>query len=666
MSVFSRIDPPRPADWPGPYLPLLLIFVWGGAVLTLSRFGLSLWQAERVSDTGIGIALFVQGLRTDIILLSLYALPLAILAPLFWIRPLSGWWRRIAAVWVATVLLSTLFLEAVTGGFMGEYETRPNRLFVEYLYWPRETISMLWSGFRTEIFAGLTALAAGAVLVSKAIRPILSLPTARPTRLHIALWPLVIIMLFIGVRSTFNHRPANPALFAITGDNMVNNLIINSPWSLMHAIYNMKHESKASQGYGKLADQEIIKAIRASADEYEPTTWIDNHEVPTLRQLGSTRTDGRKLNLVIILEESLGATYVGKLGGMQGLTPELERLSVDGWWFENLYATGTRSARGIEAVTTGFLPTPATAVVKLLGNEGGFYTIASQLRGEGYKTSFIYGGEAHFDNMASFFTANGFEEIIDQRHYDNPVFLGSWGVSDEDLFSKADETFRKHHDNGEQFFSLVFTSSNHSPYDYPDGRIELHGEPANTEKNAIRYADYALGRFIDNARTQHYWDNTLFVIVADHDNAVRGNSLIPVERFHIPALILGADITPRNILTIASQIDLPVTALSLIGFSGATPMIGRDISRAPDNGPGRAIMQFNDNFAWMEQEHVVVLRPEKAPAFARYDRSRRKLEELLQPSSDHVLLAHEALAHALLPARLYQSRQYRPPTPGAR
>lgn len=635
---------------------LLRAFVLGLLLLLTARLGLVLWQLDRVSAEELLLQVFWHGLRADSIMMSLILMPPALLLPLAWWQRSWPLWRLLAAIWLAGCILLLVFMEASTPAFLAQYEARPNRLFFEYLAWPEETLRMLWGGFRLQF---LTSIALLVLATTTAVlwlrRTLTTLAFQQGTWHTVAAWPLLLLALTMGVRSTLDHRPLNPAWFAFANDNLVNQLMLNSTWSLAHAVYNLRHESHAGERYGLMTEAEILHTVKETATEYGITDFANHAQLPTLRHQPSARSDQRRLNLVIILEESLGATYVGALGGIKNLTPNLEQLGKQGWWFENLYATGTRSVRGIEAVTTGFLPTPARAVVKLLGSRGGFFTLADLLGREGYHSEFIYGGEGHFDNMASFFLANGFDQVIDERDYDSPVFRGSWGVSDEDLFTKTDERLQQHHAAGRPSFTLVFTSSNHTPFDYPAGRIEHYDEPAATENNAIRYADFALGQFFDTARSRDYWRDTVFIIVADHDNQVVGENLVPVERFHIPGIILGADIAPRRIATVASQIDLPTTALSLIGISASHPMLGRDFNRVADHADGRAMMQFGERFVWMENNALVILAPEQVPVFAHYDALLKKVI----PVPEHNPLAHRrALAHALLPAWLYRSGSY--------
>ncbi|MEJ2681294.1 MAG: LTA synthase family protein, partial [Gammaproteobacteria bacterium] len=349
-------------------------------------------------------------------------------------------------------------------------------------------------------------------------------------------------------------------------------------------------------------------------------------------------------------------------------SPNLDKLALESMWFDNLYATGTRSVRGIEAVISGFLPTPLSSVVKLGKSQNNFFTVANVLKQSDYKTSFIYGGEAHFDNMKRFFSNNGFQTIVEEKDFTNPTYVGSWGVSDEDLFAKADHVFSQHAASGERFFSLVFTSSNHAPFDFPDGRVTVPGDQHNVG-TAVRYADYALGQFIAQAKKSNYWDNTVFLIVADHSDRVFGDKLVPINKFHIPALILGKAIQPRRITKLASQIDLLPTLLSLTGVSVAHPAVGIDFTRKDLNTiTGKAIMQYGKTLAFMEEvgmeeseqenqkrNRVIIFRSEQAPLqFEYYDKT-------LIPKTLNATLKQRALAYTLLPIHLYGDRTYRLP-----
>jgi phosphoglycerol transferase MdoB-like AlkP superfamily enzyme len=642
----------RIANRLGPFAPLVAMVLLGLLILSLSRIGLILWKFDRVQVTGHLTAILLQGIRVDLILLGLVALIPLLLAPFLAIKRFFKIWQKFTYIWVIAAIVLIVFLEAATPGFITEYDVRPNRIFVEYLKYPHEVMSMLWVGFKVEIFSVLGLASIAIWLMTRLMRPWLTATSSWSNVKLWVVWPLIFLLTAFTIRSSLGHRPANPSMFAITQDSMVNSLILDSGYSVIYAIYSLQHESKSSFIYGKMDTEEVYRL-----------TGAKNTDIPTLTTLEPSVKRDKPLNLVIILQESLGAGFVESLGG-KPVTPNIEKLKEEGIWFEHLYATGTRSVRGIEAVVAGFQPTPSDSTVKLDLSQKNFSTLAAILGRQGYSTEFIYGGETHFDNMRSFFMGNGFQKVIGQHDYKNPVFVGSWGASDEDLLNKMHEELMAYHEAGKPFFSLAFSSSNHAPFEFPDGRIELYEQPKATDNNAVKYADYAIGEFFEKAKASPYWKDTVFLIVADHDIRVRGDTLVPIEHFHIPGLILGADIQPKRIKSITSQIDLPVTVLSLMGVHAQHPMTGHDMSNVPDDYLGRAMMQYNANFAWMEQtkdsNKVVVLREGKPPAHAVYDVVTKHLNEAARPS-DAKEIEKRALANSLLPTLLYHQQLYRLP-----
>jgi len=644
----------RASEWTGPFAPLVQLLCIGLFLLSAFRIVLLAWQWPRVAATGIVPDILLQGVRADLILLGYFlAVPL-LLAPLLAHARSASLWRRASVAWTGFALIFIVFMEVATPQFIMQYDARPNRLFIEYLGYPQEVFSTLWHGFRIALLLGCALTVVLGIALLRLLRRTAAGMTLWPSRKLLLVWPILCLLVFVQIRSTTGHRPANPAMFAITGDAMVNSLVINSAWSVLDAIRSMGNEAKSSEIYGDFPREQVLAEVKAAPwlrDDRFP-----NPELPTLHYQQAAVQRDKPLNLVIVLQESLGATFVESLGGLP-VTPELEKLKDEGWWFEQLYATGTRSVRGIEAVVAGYAPTPARSTVKLSLSQNNFYTLADGLGRQGYHTEFVYGGEAHFDNMRSFFTGNGFQNIVDIGDM-KPQFVGSWGASDEDLFDKSLERLKKLHAQDKPFFSLIFTSSNHEPFEFPDGKIDLHDPNKQTVNNAVKYADYALGKFIREAKQQAYWKDTVFLIVADHDNRVYGDSLVPIKKFHIPGLILGADVEPKRIASIASQIDLAPTLLSLLGVSSTHPMIGRDFVKDATT-PGRALIQFNDYFAYLEGSHATVLRPGQAPLAARYDAASGSFDPgSAAPSRAEV---DRAMAHVMLPSLLYREQRYRVP-----
>lgn len=640
----------RAFAWFGPLLPLAAFFIVALALLATSRLLLIAWQWDRVSAAhGLWPVLGI-GLRMDTVLLCyLLIVPAALALVLPHDGRIGAAWRRGLVAWLALAAGALVFMELATPSYVEQYGVRPSRIFLEYLIYPREVFSTLWAAYKLPLLLSPVLLAAAMVLAWRWGHRLARAAAPWSWRRRALVLPLLVIVMLLGARSSLQHRPANASTAAFSSDPMVNDLALSSAYTVLTAAYALRRESDPGAFYGAMPDDEILARARA-AMVTELGGAFPDRSIPTLHRQHAAGRPARPPNLVIILEESLGAQFVGALGGLP-LTPELDRLSREGWWLEQLYATGTRSVRGLEAVVTGFPPTPAQSVLKLGKSQDGFYTLARTLAARGYATEFIYGGEGHFDNMAGFFLRNGFQRVIDQHDYVEPRFRGSWGVSDEDLLERAHQEFLAHGE--EPFFALVFSSSFHSPFEFPDGRIELFEQPKNTPRNAVKYADHALGEFFRKARQAPYWDNTLFLIVADHDARVFGASLVPIERFHIPGLILGKSVAPRRYARPASQIDLAPTLLSLMGIEAEHPMVGHDLTRMPLDFPGRAIMQYENNHAYLKGTRLVIHEPHKAPRYFRNEGGR------LEPDAPDVELEREALAYALWPWLAYRESGYR-------
>ncbi|MFB2832273.1 LTA synthase family protein [Aeromonas jandaei] len=636
----------------GPFWPFSVFCALALGSLTLSRIALGLWQLERVDAVAGWQEMLLQGIRVDFATLCwLWGVPAMFTLLLAGPHAIGRGWMQLMRVWLTVGLWLMLFLEISTPSFVTEYGVRPNRLYVEYLIYPKEVLSMLWAGRKAELL--LAVVFSGAVLtggwwLSGRLLRDLSFPRWywRP-----AFALLILAIGFLGARSSLGHRALNPAMVAFAEDPLVNSLTVNSAYSLFFAIKQMGAEEDAGQFYGEMTEQKVLEVMRKESGR--PASDFNSDLLPS-QTFNEASYSGKPKNLVILLQESLGAQFVGSLGGLP-LTPNIDALSQQGWAFEQLYATGTRSVRGIEAVLTGFTPTPAQAVVKLGKSQTNFFTIADLLKQRGYDTSFIYGGESHFDNMRSFFLGNGFTTIVEQKDFTNPVFKGSWGASDEDLMAKADETFKALHKEGKPFFSLVFSSSNHDPFEFPDNRIALYEQPKQTRNNAAKYADYAIGEFFKKARNSEYWKDTLFLVIADHDSRVSGASLVPIPRFHIPGVIVGDGIAPKKDPRIVSQIDMAPTLLSLMGISADYPMLGKDLTRMPADWPGRAIMQYDKNFALMRGQDVVILQPERPAEGYRYDDATETLTPMAQPAA----MKEATLGLALWGSLAYQKGLYR-------
>jgi phosphoglycerol transferase MdoB-like AlkP superfamily enzyme len=624
-----------------------LFFVMALAMLSLARLGLLAWQWPRVADVPYLVPVFVRGFRLDLVLLCyLAAVPLLLHAALPASRARTHF-ARIALTALGSLLL---FMEAATPEFLAEFDNRPDRLFFEYLGHPREVFGMLWHDHR---FALLAIPFAVALLVWGQWR-LWGWQLARETpwgwRHRLVVLPLLVVLLFVGARG-LDHRPLDLSHAAVSSNRLVNELVPSSTYTLAYAAYLLRNETDVAGLYGGMPWTEVLARVRHYMRV--PEADFTHRRLLTLHKTRAEPRAGPALNLVIVVEESLGAGYVGHLGGLP-LTPNLDRLAEQGWSFTRLYATGTRTARGLEALEAGFPPSPALSVLKLPRAQHNFFTLAALLRRRGYATEFIYGGVANFDNMRGFDLANGFDRVIEQEHFTDPAFLGSWGVSDEDLMAKAHETFLAHGDR--PFFAVMLSTTNHDPFEYPLGRIEPHEQPDFTRHNAMKYADFAIGRLFELARAAPYFERTIFVVVADHDARVYGADLVPVAHFRVPAVIVGPGVPARRDERVASQLDLGPTLLHLLGIPDPHPMIGRDLLALPADDPGLALMQFDDQHGFRYGSRLVVHQPGRPAQHFSVG-----AQDDLTPAPADAELESDALAHVLWPVEAYARGLYRLP-----
>jgi len=352
----------------------------------------------------------------------------------------------------------------------------------------------------------------------------------------------------------------------------------------------------------------------------------------------------------VVVEESLSSEYLGSFGNREKLTPNLDRLTGQSLLFTNLYATGTRTVRGLEALTLSIPPLPGTSIVKRPQN-GGFRSWGEILNGKGYESKYIYAGYGYFDNMNAFFAGNGFK-IVDRSDFtkEEVSFANVWGVCDEDLFRKTIREASASHADGKPFFSMVMTTSNHRPFTYPEGRIDIPGKTGRS--GGVKYADYAIGRFIAEASRQPWFKDTIFVFVADHCAGSAGKTDIPVKRYEIPLLVHAPHhIQPGRVETLMSQIDVAPTILGLMNLSYDTDFMGRDMLKDSGNAP-RAFISTYQKLGYLTDDQLLVLGPRKY--VAQYQTDRRSGAVNSRPLDEQLLV--EMLAYYQGGNYLYKNR----------
>jgi phosphoglycerol transferase MdoB-like AlkP superfamily enzyme len=557
--------------------------------------------------------LFWVGLRLDSVIVSRGCAPVVLFAVL-----LPDAWILLARPFViayAAVFYFLIFLAEIAGlYFFRYYDVRPNYLVFEHGA-DREVLKAIRKTYPVaRIFLCATlGMLLSVFLIDSASFAVSGRDPIEP-HWYWDRWGTLIWFLLIGcaTRGTFDHRPLNPSFAAVTTNRIGNEIASCGIFNLLYeAVHRLKSEFTPLKSILPLpsADEAVAKARGYLSAQGALT---DDSPNPLVRSVEGGERSG-PLNVVLVVMESFTARLTGCLGGNPALSPELDRLASEGILWENCYATGERTIQALEAAVSSFPPLPGAGVVKRPQARHGFATMASVLKERGYSTLFLYGGQGIFDHMRAFFVANGFDRFIEEKDFLSPEFVGTWGVSDEDLFHRADAEFRKLHEQGRAFFATILTVSLHSPWEYPAGRIQPLGPETpvppgfeREELNNFLYADYAIGKFIREARKAAYFERTLFVFVGDHGVHLRGRELIPVDEYRVPALFFApAYLQSRRIRGVTSQIDIPPTIMGVLGGAYRNPFFGRDVVNGND---GFAVVVYNKNrYGIVSDRELIVL-----------------------------------------------------------
>ena len=603
----------------------LIIGAWLGIFIVTRSVLLGAHWADAQADIVGLLHIFVVGAVYDLGFLLYAAVPLALYALLCPNRLWQMRWHRAALhVLFGLSLFVMLFVAVAEWVFWDEFGVRFNFIAVDYLVYSKEVVNNIVESYPVFPILGTLALLAIAIAVGlrKRVGAILNSPLLTTKASGLA-----------GVVGLFSLAALSAVLLGqsyprgLGGNAYQNELASNGPFQFFAAFRN--NELDYRQFYATLPDQQIAGLLR---DEVrEPNARFLGSDPQDIRRVIDNPGQPRRLNVILVTIESLSAKYLGSFGDKHGLTPNLDKLRQESLAFSNFYATGTRTDRGLEAITLAVPPTPGRSIVKRIGRESGYASLGQQFDAKGYDSVFLYGGRGYFDNMNAFFGGNGYR-IVDQSSVPDTemTFTNAWGMSDEDLYRQALKVADADQAAGKPFFLQLMTTSNHRPYTYPSGRIDI---PSGQGRDgAVKYTDYAIGEFLAQARKKPWFDSTVFVFVADHTAGSAGKEDLPVANFHIPLFIYApAVIAAREVTTVTSQIDLAPTLLGLLNFDYTSTFFGHNVL-AENAAPGRALMGNYQHLGLFDGTNLAILSPRKA--MRRHDDALGKSHEIDTDSSD--------------------------------
>jgi len=618
------------------FRPVLLLCVGLMIIFGLQRVGLAVASQRLLADVSGRqmLVLFANGFREDLRALAWLILPLA---PLLSLTPnrafASKWLRSTLASYVAGVLVLALTVCTADALFFLKKHARLNWQVPNYLG-EGEIVVHLWKNYPI-ILIGLGAVLTMVGAFHLARRYCLSGPEPSGPR-----WArLTYGAVLLGVVLLSAHRPAerpsgssSQAYFC--SNNMASELAFNPFITGSGAVKDYITEGEDEpERYNLLDEVEAFMAARAALQQ-DHTVFHGGAANPLWRTVHTGRPR-RDVNVVLIVMESFAGPHVGALGHEGSQTPFFDSLADKSIFFSRMYASGSRTSRGLTAILCGFPGLGGKSILARSRAMGKFPSLFGVMAERGYRTSFIYGGDGNFDNMNGFFSAAGLQQMIDIRHMPADTWRTDWGIADHEMFAHAHEHFQAAGDR--PFFSVLLTVTNHHPYKVPPGCIEpaAGGDEDALLAHTTRYADWALQQFFTMASSGDYFHNTVFVLLADHGPKFNPRRLVDVEGYRIPCAFYApglTDLKPRRIETPCSQTDVWPTLLSLLGGDFSHAAFGRDLLAVRPTDRGLALLRKDRCMALVRGDLMFVELPDSDPMLFRQG-THGRLEQL-DPSAD--------------------------------
>jgi len=564
------------------------------------------------------------------------------------------WTRALAKIAFAGFLALLLAIEFAEYIFWDEFESRLNGIAVFYLIFPREVIGNIRESYDMAPLLLSVAALTGVLYFLVFRRPFdRALRGAGPAR-SAGTWSTALVAAFI---VAFGIRALDPEPSRAARD--VSQLARNGIATFVHAA--VTNDSEYRGLYPTMPENEAEDLVRqlVTAQDGPPAKACWN--IPTERI--AVGRGAKRLNVVLVIEESFGMTFIdgSRTRDRHGVTaPHMQQLLKQGLFLSNVYATGNRTVRGLEAILTSFPPIPGISTSRRAGSTG-MNSLPMVFRSFGYRTAFLYGGRAVFDNMGAYWRGIGFQEVLDQGDIKDTGFTTAWGSADEYLFTEAMARLDRMTEGGKPVFLSLLTVSNHRPYTYPEGRIDRPVAEKRKE-NSAAYADWAFADFLKRAKSHRWFDDTVFVFVGDHGPRVSGSPVVPVASYRVPILYFSPrHIAPRKVATLGSSMDLGPTLLGLLGFTYRSPFFGRDLRTVPED-EGRALMEHDYAVAYVTKGEIATLIPSHPPRGYRLTHGGRKVVERtgIDATALRRATALFQTAHAMFYAHRYHQLSARP------
>lgn len=617
---------------------IFVIFFFGNSAIRIV-----LWMSSFSEVSLLDVPeIMLLGLFHDLVEWFYFGIPLTLfflLLPANWVRKKITFYLYF--LFGLFTVLFTIFLGVSEWLFWAEFGKRFNFIAVDYLPYTKEVIGTIEESFN------MPMIYLGVGLFTTIIAIPLYLFLKRKWEQYrfidsFAFWPIGILYFVIPIclfnlNITFTTNSFNNAYS--------NQLAGNGLYHLFNAYWS--NELNYNDFYPTIEKKQALDILQREMSKQNP--YVDDDVIK--RNIDPSEAE-KKYNVFFITVESLSSSYLQAFGGKQGLTPNLDKLVTESLLFTRFFASGTRTVRGLEALNLSLPPTPGDSIVKRPDNND-LFNLGYIFKQFNYDVRYIYAGHSYFDNMDHFFSSNGYT-VVDRAAFEKSeiAYANIWGIDDNSMFKKSLKLADDSYQMNKPFFNFILTISNHRPYTYPDGLIDIPSHFG--REGGVKFSDYAIGEFFKVAKTKPWFKNTIFVIVADHSHSSAGKSYIPVQKYHIPLIFYAPGIIEaQKVNTIGGQIDVAPTLLGMMNFKYTSQFMGRDLIKDPEGHV--ALLGTFKNLGMLDGDNLVIMSPQGIIEYFKVDMSTTRFrQKRVTPNKS---LLDKASAYYQYASRLWHSQK---------
>jgi len=592
---------------------IILLFIVFVIISFVSR---TVFLGMSVHDVNIGffslLRVYLIGLFFDSVAFSYFMIPFVIFLMFVTDHFFNSGFHKWFAYTVYFITISILLFNGASEYFFWEeFGVRFNFIAVDYLVYTTEVLNNIWESYPIPALVSIIVIAGLAIMYfivrKKLLVKSFQSKSTYKSRILTGIGLLILpILSYLIVSYNWAEKTQN---------RYNNELSKNGIYSLFAAFINneLDYETFYITHNNDQNFSDLHKLIKTDNSEFTSSKPTD------ITRLVKNGTEERRYNVIFITVESLSGEFMEYLGSKLGkVTPNLDTLVNKSLLFTNFYAVGTRTIWGLEAAALSAPPKPGQSVIKRPNSEN-MFSMGQIFKTRGYDLKFIYGGHGYFDNMNYFFKNNGYN-IVDRTEIpDSEVtFANAWGVCDQDLFNRVLAESDLSYKARKPFLNLIMTTSNHRPFTYPEGVIDI---PSGIGRaGAVKYCDFSIGEFIRKASSKPWFSNTLFVIMADHCAGSAGQAELPFKDYQIPLIIYNPSIIqPQRVDKLSSQIDVAPTLLALLDWNYESKFFGKDILKMKPEDE-RAFIANYQKLGYIKNDRLTILSPQQKTSSYKIDR----------------------------------------------